>query len=32
MEKQGFRIFPKQSVDSELMKMERFEEQFAGNN
>lgn len=32
MVKQGFRIFPKQSIDSELMKMERFEEQFAGDN
>lgn len=32
MVKQGFRVFPKQGIDSELMKMERFEEQFAGDN
>lgn len=32
MVKQGFSVFPKQSIDSALMKKERFEEQFAGIN
>ena len=32
MVKQGFRVFPKQNIDSALIKIERFEEQFAGNN